>query len=131
MTEPAPRPGWYPDPSGIPTQRYFDGTEWTGQVAPLNLAPLPLPPSLPPNTVDFSRGTSMRKYVTMAIAGPLVFAVSFFLMQLAFGAAAGAEGSQSVLTEIVGYGLFLTFAASAVATVIGVIGALVQVSKRR
>lgn len=27
MTE----PGWYPDPSGAPGQRYFDGSQWTDQ----------------------------------------------------------------------------------------------------
>jgi threonine/homoserine/homoserine lactone efflux protein len=26
---PAPQPGWYPDPSGRPGQRYFDGHQWT------------------------------------------------------------------------------------------------------
>jgi threonine/homoserine/homoserine lactone efflux protein len=26
---PAPQPGWYPDPSGGPGQRYFDGNQWT------------------------------------------------------------------------------------------------------
>jgi len=26
---PAPQPGWYPDPSGLPGQRYFDGQQWT------------------------------------------------------------------------------------------------------
>jgi hypothetical protein len=26
---PLPPPGWYPDPSGTPGQRYFDGTNWT------------------------------------------------------------------------------------------------------
>jgi len=129
LTESAPRPGWYPDPTGIPTQRYFDGTEWTGQVAPLNTPPPSSPP--PPRTVDMSRGTSIRKYVILAVAGPLVFTVSFFLMQLAFGSAADAKGSVGVVSEVVGYGLFLIFAASAVATVIGVIGAIVQVSKRR
>lgn len=30
---PAPA-GWYPDPDGIPGQRYFDGTNWTEQRAP-------------------------------------------------------------------------------------------------
>jgi hypothetical protein len=25
----APRPGWYPDPSGVPGQRYWDGQRWT------------------------------------------------------------------------------------------------------
>jgi hypothetical protein len=26
---PSPPPGWYPDPSGAPGQRYFDGARWT------------------------------------------------------------------------------------------------------
>jgi hypothetical protein len=26
---PPPPPGWYPDPGGANTQRYFDGTKWT------------------------------------------------------------------------------------------------------
>ena len=30
MTTPA---GWYPDPSGQPGQRYFDGTNWTDHVS--------------------------------------------------------------------------------------------------
>jgi TM2 domain-containing membrane protein YozV len=33
---PLPPPGWYPDPNGAPAQRYFDGTKWTDQLAPLN-----------------------------------------------------------------------------------------------
>lgn len=33
---PLPPPGWYPDPNGAPAQRYFDGTRWTDQLAPLN-----------------------------------------------------------------------------------------------
>ncbi len=35
---PAPQPGWYPDPSGGPGQRYFDGHQWT-------VAAPPAPPS--------------------------------------------------------------------------------------
>jgi hypothetical protein len=35
MTQPSPAPGWYPDPSGAPVQRYFDGQQWTDNVAPL------------------------------------------------------------------------------------------------
>ena len=40
-----PAPGWYPDPGGAPTQRYFDGMNWTDQLAPFS-APvqIPLPP---------------------------------------------------------------------------------------
>ena len=26
-------PGWYPDPSGMSGQRYFDGTDWTAHRA--------------------------------------------------------------------------------------------------
>ena len=28
MTTPSVAPGWYPDPSGAPGARYFDGTQW-------------------------------------------------------------------------------------------------------
>ena len=38
---PAPQPGWYPDPSGGPGQRYFDGQQWT----------LHAPPPPPPTTI--------------------------------------------------------------------------------
>jgi hypothetical protein len=31
---PAPQPGWYPDPSGRPGQRYFDGHQWTISAPP-------------------------------------------------------------------------------------------------
>lgn len=33
--------GWYPDINMVGTQRYFDGAEWTAQVAPLGEAPAP------------------------------------------------------------------------------------------
>jgi Protein of unknown function (DUF2510) len=31
---PLPQPGWYPDPSGGPGQRYFDGHQWTVSAPP-------------------------------------------------------------------------------------------------
>ncbi|MDN5766921.1 MAG: NINE protein [Humibacillus sp.] len=38
MSEPtAPReipPGWYPDPAGLPSTRYWDGADWTDQIGP-------------------------------------------------------------------------------------------------
>ena len=27
-------PGWYPDPDGKPSDRYWDGTSWTDQTRP-------------------------------------------------------------------------------------------------
>ena len=34
MSTPTTPPGWYPDPSGQPGQRYFDGLRWTPHFAP-------------------------------------------------------------------------------------------------
>jgi Domain of unknown function (DUF4352)/Protein of unknown function (DUF2510) len=45
MTKPLPPPGWYADPSGAASQRYFDGANWTDYSAPY--APTPLPPPIP------------------------------------------------------------------------------------
>jgi threonine/homoserine/homoserine lactone efflux protein len=44
MTQPAPPPGWYPEPSG---QRYWDGTQWTHHAPP----PPPQPSIVINNTV--------------------------------------------------------------------------------
>jgi hypothetical protein len=38
MTAPLPAPGWYPDPSGVPGQRYFDGRAWTSHHVPVHHA---------------------------------------------------------------------------------------------
>jgi hypothetical protein len=29
-------PGWFPDPAGVPVQRYWDGAQWTDHTAPLD-----------------------------------------------------------------------------------------------
>jgi hypothetical protein len=49
---PAPQPGWYPDPSGAPGQRYFDGAQWTLQAPP------------PPTIVINNVGAPAPFYVT-------------------------------------------------------------------
>jgi hypothetical protein len=42
----APTTGWYPDPSGSPALRWWDGSQWTHHVAPQNgPAPAVAPPS--------------------------------------------------------------------------------------
>jgi hypothetical protein len=40
MATPLPTAGWYPDPSGGPGQRYFDGHDWIG--TPADLAERPV-----------------------------------------------------------------------------------------
>jgi hypothetical protein len=42
MATPLPPPGWYPDPSGGPGQRYFDGHDWIE--TPTDLAKRPMLP---------------------------------------------------------------------------------------
>lgn len=41
MASPTPPPGWYPDPSGAPGQRYWDGQTWSAAMAP----PVGTPPA--------------------------------------------------------------------------------------
>jgi Protein of unknown function (DUF2510)/Domain of unknown function (DUF4352) len=50
MNAPKPPAGWYPDPSGEPGQRYFDGNDWTEQRAGSSPPPPPTPnaPKVPP-----------------------------------------------------------------------------------
>jgi Protein of unknown function (DUF2510) len=47
MSSPPPA-GWYPNPSGAPGQRYFDGRDWTAHHRPTPLQPMPAaPPTMP------------------------------------------------------------------------------------
>jgi len=39
-----PPAGWYPNPSGAPGQRYFDGRDWTAHHRPAPLTSMPVPP---------------------------------------------------------------------------------------
>ena len=41
-TPPTPPPGWYPDPSGAPGQRYWDGNNWSAAAAPVGPSNAPL-----------------------------------------------------------------------------------------
>jgi Protein of unknown function (DUF2510) len=45
-----PPAGWYPNPSGAPGQRYFDGRDWTAyhRSAPPTSMPVPPQPMHPP-----------------------------------------------------------------------------------
>jgi hypothetical protein len=43
MNQPTPGPGWYPEPSGTPQFRYWDGNQWTEHLSPIAPAPAPGP----------------------------------------------------------------------------------------
>jgi hypothetical protein len=113
LPPPKPAPGWYPDPSGANTQRYFDGTKWTDQLAPFSGLPAPQPRAA---------ARARRLFVYIAIGGAVGGFLSFILMQLAFGAAA--DGSLGF--EVLGFALFVVFLVSVVATLVGIIGAIVR-----
>ena len=42
--QPMATPGWYPDPSGAPLQRYWDGTSWSGHAVAPHSGPAPAAP---------------------------------------------------------------------------------------
>jgi hypothetical protein len=56
MTNPTTPPGWYPDPSGTGGQRYWDGTQWTGQTAPPPIQPPGPAYGYPPGAFDHAPG---------------------------------------------------------------------------
>ena len=88
MTAPPPPPprGWYPDPGGANTQRYFDGTNWTDHLAPLNLPPLPRPTR---QKTSSHKLTTVVGIVVVALVGiwiggkPIAIAVAVLLVGMA------------------------------------------------
>lgn len=68
MTAPRPAPGWYPDPSGVPVQRYWDGQKWGPQ------APAPQPQvvvnntnTVAPTPVYFSTGPNHALHLILTL----------------------------------------------------------------
>lgn len=59
MNRPLSAPGWYPDPTGAPRQRYWTGMEW----APLGADPLVPPPPPAPKKV-----ISLEKIILLPLA---------------------------------------------------------------
>ncbi len=60
-------PGWYPDPSGTTTWRWWDGYQWTAHISP-PVAPPIYPPVAPPQPQTWAHGAH-GAYVAPA-AGP-------------------------------------------------------------
>jgi len=101
--------GWYPNPDGSATSRYWDGGAWTEQMMP-NVTPPPPPPAgaptsptvpllpptptvpLPPAPVPAAAGSAKRKWVIggAIAAGALVFGA----IGSAIGAGRGGNDAQ-------------------------------------
>ena len=56
-TDGTPAAGWYPDPNGLPSDRYWDGESWTEQTRP-QATPPQLPPPVQPSFVPGRYGAN-------------------------------------------------------------------------
>jgi hypothetical protein len=59
VTAPLPPPGWYPDPSGVAAQRYWDGREWTAVNVP-SMSPF-APPRARSSASQSGQGSTSRR----------------------------------------------------------------------
>jgi Protein of unknown function (DUF2510) len=82
-----PPPGWYPDPSGAPHQRYWDGARWTDHIAP---PPPPAQEIAPPPAPQRSGSNSGLFW------GSLVTAILFPLIGFILGIVLMARGEYAL-----------------------------------
>ena len=68
MSTPTSPPGWYPDPSGQPGQRYHDGHRWTKHFTPAPPpAPAPAPAPSVAVAVSAGRGTNHALHLILTL----------------------------------------------------------------
>lgn len=53
-TDGTPKPGWFPDPNGLPSERYWDGSTWTEQTRPQSMRAPAVPGATQRLSVDLS-----------------------------------------------------------------------------
>ena len=66
---PSAAAGWYPDPAGSGTMRYWDGTRWTDAMSSA------VPPASPHNARDDSRNWAVAAHLSALLS--LVIGISF------------------------------------------------------
>jgi hypothetical protein len=67
-------PGWYPDPTDLSRQRYFDGMTWTEEYSPIG-APMPAAgqPAKPPMSKGLKIGLGTGALALLLIALASIF----------------------------------------------------------
>lgn len=63
--------GWYPDPSGAPVMRWWDGVTWTEQTAPMS-APTSMATPAPPQKVVLQRNPYGSVAAVLAVVALLI-----------------------------------------------------------
>lgn len=106
-TPPSPLPGWYPNPSGEPGQRYWDGDKWTIVNVPATPpADAPLSPATAPpkpaqakqsKPQEAPRKVALRQLVYVA-AGVVAF-VAVMLTVLIANSGGGSDHTKSSTTS--------------------------------
>jgi hypothetical protein len=109
--------GWFPDPSGQPGQRYFDGQRWTKHFTP-QPPPMPAPAPAPSVAVAVSagRGTNHALHLILTLLScglwlPIWILVAIFDTRgstaVAVGGAGGSTGPRFNRTPLIIGGVFL------------------------
>jgi Protein of unknown function (DUF2510) len=102
MSTPTTPPGWYPDPSGQPGQRYHDGQRWTKHFTPAPPPPAPAPAPAPSVAVAVSAGTgtnhALHLILTLLSCGlwlPIWILVAIFDTRGSTAVAVGGAGAST------------------------------------
>jgi len=90
-------PGWYEDPNGLPTERYWDGTTWTDQTRPRS-APVYSPSIGSQATTTRPRNGMGSAALTMGILG-LFLGWLFSLLAIIFGGVAVGRANRGEATN--------------------------------
>ncbi|MEZ0580365.1 DUF2510 domain-containing protein [Nocardioides sp. MH1] len=91
--------GWYPHPSMVGTQRYWDGSRWTDHIAPMPmLAPMPMV-----RAQGMGDGVLVVGYIT-AIFIPVV---GFIIGIVAMSKGRGGHGAAMLVISIVAFMFWL------------------------
>jgi Protein of unknown function (DUF2510) len=68
-------PGWYPDPEGKPSEKYWDGSSWTKETRPLSI--IPGKPAPQPNKVGLDGNEKALLWIIGIAILIVVLAVPF------------------------------------------------------
>jgi hypothetical protein len=66
--------GWYPDPSGLTCERFWDGEDWTEQTRPLSVLPFRPPPKIKATSTGLD---SSEKVILIVIVVAVVLLALF------------------------------------------------------